>query len=102
MVLADIAVCITVSVLLSFWASHKFNGSRVRLLCFFIVALVSIFLFFALGGLLSILFPDQADLILTSIRQQTWSAITVIVVMAWFGMWRMPAIISEANERRRD
>ena len=102
MIWADIAVCMSISMLLSFWASHKFEGPRVRLLCFFLVALVSLVLFGILGGVLTAIFPDQSQPILTSVREETWTAIGGIFVMAYFGMWRLPKIIAEGNERRRD
>ncbi len=102
MVYAVTAVCMSVSLLLSFLASLEFTGPRLSLLFFLLVCLASIVLFVVFGGLISVLLPDQSHLILAGLRQEKWTALAGIVVMAWFGMWRLPQIIAEQRERRGD
>ena len=102
MIYAVIAVCMSASMLLSFSASRKFTASRLRLFFFLVASVVGVVLFPVLCGLLTVFLPDQRQSILAAVREETWAAICVVVAMAWFGMWRMPEIIAEQSERRRD
>jgi hypothetical protein len=101
-VYAVIGVCMSVSTLLSIWASWKSTSSRLKVFFFLVASLVGVILVPILGGLLIVLFPDQRQSILAAARGEAWTAICLIVAMAWFGMWRFPQLIAEQSERRRD
>jgi hypothetical protein len=91
-----------VSLLISFWASWKFASSRFKLFFFLLSSLVSIILFAAVCSLLSVLLQAQGHLILISMRQRIWMAISGIIAMAYVEMWRLPEIIAEQRERLRN
>ena len=92
------AVCMTVSLLISFWGANRY---RLKFVSFLIASVVGMLLFSLICGVWIAEFPQEEDSIATALRSQIWSVIGGIVVMAYFGAWRLRAGIDETNTRRK-
>lgn len=94
---ATIAACMSVSLLIGFWAGRRFTSFWPKLVFVLVASVLGIFIYPFVGGLLAGGHPEQERLINAVFRKDVWTAIGGIVAMAAFGAWRLPAIIKKRN-----
>src|SRR6516165_9303681 len=87
------AICMTISLLISFWAGRRFESFWLKFVFFLMASVMGFFLFPLLGGLWEGAAPQQEHLIDAAFRKQVWAVIGGVVAMAYFGAWRLQKII---------
>jgi uncharacterized SAM-binding protein YcdF (DUF218 family) len=87
------AICMTVSLLISFLAGRRFETFWLKFVFFLIASVFGFFLFPFLGGLWASAAPEQEHLIDPAFRKQVSAVIGGVVAMAYFGAWRLQKII---------
>jgi hypothetical protein len=95
---AAAAVCMIVSLSISFWAGRRYKTFWPKFACFLIASFIGFSLFPFIGGLWQDAVPQQEHLIDAEFRKQLWAIIGGVVAMAYVGAWRLQEII--ANSRR--
>jgi hypothetical protein len=92
------AVCMTVSLFISFWADRRFETFWPKFVFLLIASVIGIFLFPFFGGLWAGAAPQQEHLIVPAFRKQIWAVIGGVVAMAYFGAWRLQKIIDSRRK----
>jgi hypothetical protein len=95
---AATAICMTVSLSISFWAGRRFETFWPKFVFFLIASVIGIFLFPFFGGLWAGAAPQQEHLIDPAFRKQIWTVIGGVVAMAYFGAWRLHEIIDSRRK----
>jgi hypothetical protein len=95
---AATAVCMTVSLSISFWAGRRFETFWLKFVFFLIASVIGIFLFPFFGGLWAGAARQQEHLIDPAFRKQIWAVIGGVVAMAYFGAWRLQEIIDSRRK----
>ena len=95
---AATAVCMAVSLSISFWAGRRFETFWPKFVFFLIASGVAIFLFPFFGGLWEGAEPQQEHSIDHAFRKQIWAVIGGVVAMAYFGAWRLQEIIDSRRK----
>jgi hypothetical protein len=93
------AICMTVSLLISFWAGRRFETFWLKFVFFLIASVFGFFLFPFLGGLWQGAAPQQDHLIDAAFRKEAWTVLGGVVVMAYFGAWRLQKIIDDSKRK---
>jgi hypothetical protein len=93
------AICMTVSLLISFWAGRRFEKFWLKFAFFLIASVIGFFLFPFLGGLWQGAAPQQEHLIDAAFRKEAWTVLGCVVAMAYFGGWRLQKIIDDSKRK---
>ncbi len=86
---AAAAVCMTISLLISFWGGRRYTTFWPKFFFFLVASLIGIFLFPFFDGLWQGAAPQQEHLIDAAFRKRAWTVNGCIVAMAYFGAWRL-------------
>jgi hypothetical protein len=95
---AAAAVCMTVTLFISFLGGRRYSTFWPKFLFFLVASLIGIILFPFFNGLLQGAIPQQEHLIDSAFRKQAWAVIGEVVAMAYFGAWRLQQVID--NNKR--
>jgi hypothetical protein len=93
------AICVTISLSISFWAARRYTKFWPKFVIVVIVSVIGIFLFSLFGGLLQSAMPQQAHLIDVRFRRDFWAVSSGIVALAYFGTWHLQEIIDNSRTR---
>lgn len=92
-----LAFCMAVSLVISHFGGRRFRTFWPKFALFLIASIVGFFMFPILCGAWMVAAPQEKDLILAAIAGKIWQIIVAVTVMAYFGAWRMQAIIDKSR-----
>jgi hypothetical protein len=90
-----LAICIAVSVVISYFFGRRYQTFWPKFAIFLIASAIGFFMFPILCGAWTVAAPHEKELILAAIRGRIWQIIVAVTVMAYFGTWRLQAIIED-------
>jgi len=97
--LTILAVCISVSVAISYFFGRRYQTFWPKFAIFLIASVIGFFMFPIFCGVWTVAAPHEKDLILAAIRGNIWQIIVAVTVMAYFGAWRLQAIIDDTGRQ---
>jgi hypothetical protein len=92
-------VCMAVSLSISFLGGRRYATFWPKFFFFAAASLVGIFLFPFFSGLWQGVAPQQEHLIDPAFRKQAWTVTGGVIVMAYFGAWRLQEVIDSSRTR---